>query len=75
MNKTEKQFKEYMEKNIHVKDTYDVIAKPYVVQYVDFGIIERPRQDLKITKSIAINDSPIKTTKKATFRLPAYASS
>ena len=27
MNKTEKQFKEYMEKNIHVKDTYDVIAK------------------------------------------------
>ena len=27
MNKTEKKFKEYMEKNIHVKDTYDVIAK------------------------------------------------
>ena len=27
MNKTEKQFKEYMEKNLHVKDTYDVIAK------------------------------------------------
>ena len=27
MNKTEKQFKEYMEKNIHVKDTYDVIPK------------------------------------------------
>lgn len=31
---------------------YDVIAKPYVVKYVDFGIIERPRQVVNIDKKI-----------------------